>query len=148
MDMLDKRLSRSVAALAAVFMLAVSAGLMSACSTGGGAQIQDAAASLAGQWKGSYKYDDPRRQGVEVPFAVEMTQNGSDVSGTISDEEIGHAALSGTYDSKSGRLRFTKKYDNEKYDPVEYSGTVDASGRQASGAWHIGDYAGTWKMSR
>jgi len=111
--------------------------------------------NITGTWHGTFYYDDTARKGESGTFTVTMVQDGSKVSGGITEPNtFGPANLttltstfSGTFDPDSGQINFTKTYDYDHHE-VSYRGMFESSGREAAGRWHIGDYAGTWGMRR
>lgn len=108
-------------------------------------EVQRVSLQISGEWHGTYYYDDRERAGEEVNFNMTVNQQGSAISGSISDTEVGTAMFFGTFNAKTMQINFTKTYGGDK-PQVAYSGAV--SGNTAAGRWHIGDYAGSWAIHR
>lgn len=102
-------------------------------------------AQISGEWRGSYRYDDRDRTGEVVDFTMSVHQQGSVISGSIRDSEVGSANIYGSFNAETMQIHFTKSYGDNK-PQVAYDGAV--SGNAAAGRWHIGDYAGSWEMHR
>ncbi|MBB4807789.1 hypothetical protein HNP38_003105 [Chryseobacterium defluvii] len=113
---------------------------------------------MLGTWKGKYKYDLKRNakfNNKEVEFIVEITEfEGENFIGTVRDmdENYGTRGL-GTIEGKlnGNNIEFIKQmpvksisfnngkkieFENEKHDPVYYSGTLNSEG----------SYSGKWKI--
>ncbi len=108
-------------------------------------ELQKAPLQISGEWRGTYTYDDPERVGEIVEFTMTVNQQGSNISGRITDQEIGSSTFSGTFDVERREINFTKIYDADK-PPIEYRGIVSDS--HAGGKWKIGDYEGSWQINR
>lgn len=103
---------------------------------------------ISGTWRGTYSYDDRERAGETGDFAMMVNQQGSAISGTITDNEAGSATFSGTFDPKTMQINFTKTYGSGGHDQIDYRGVVDSSGNTAAGRWYIGSYGGSWSIYR
>jgi len=117
------------------------------CKTG-------AMSNLTGFWEGRFAYANDWQS--PVGFDVDLSQNGSRLSGIISepntfDTDAGHmltAALAGQL--SGGQVSFTKTYVGEGHaqHSVSYEGTVSDKNARISGKWKIGAFSGEFEMTR
>ena len=148
--------------VSAVYFLVLTAGLLPADSFAADNsqnlnEAQRVPLQISGTWQGAYHYDDPKRVDEVGNFTMNVSQQGSVISGTISEPNTlgvpGASTLSstfsGTFDAGTMQINFTKTYDYDHH-KVEYQGTVNSSGNEviAAGRWQIGDYTGSWGMNR
>lgn len=111
---------------------------------------------LTGVWTGEFKYPaDSDRD--PVKFQLVLIQDGKTIAGFMKepntfgkrkDEPYLHAVIKGTFDAKTGKIKFTKTYDGtggESHD-VAYEGKLEKS--KVDGTWKIDDYGGKFTMEK
>jgi hypothetical protein len=112
---------------------------------------------MEGVWDGFYQYDDSRRGYIRGNFTANFKQPSSQsVKGDITEPRTDfgpknsdtlHSMMeSGSYDSSTRQITFTKVYDYDGH-KVEYTGTLVGED-VVTGRWNIGTYTGSWRAVR
>ena len=107
--------------------------------------------SISGFWAGTYAY--PMDALPPVNFDCELTQNGSRISGEITEShrpgQMLAASLSGTLDGHT--ITFIKSYHRAGpafLADIAYSGQVNSKKDHIKGTWLVGSRTGSFEMHR
>jgi hypothetical protein len=119
------------------------------------------APSVAGEWRGVYRYDDPYAAALTTQFVLTLTLDGDLLGGAVRDlgGPLGGATI--TRGVQNGfAVIFFKSYDTPppevKTTAVQYEGILSDDGRSLRGTWRLtaGEGAkavtvtGTWEARR
>lgn len=115
-------------------------------------------ANSTGTWEGFFQYDDPSKGYIKGDFTMNIKQDeDGSIYGDINepwspgfprDYEVFRSTISSArFDKVNKRIIFTKKYDLEGYQPIDYVGTL-VSDNVITGRWNIGSYTGSWRAIR
>jgi len=107
--------------------------------------------TISGFWAGTYSY--PEANAPTVKFDCELRQDGSVISGEITESHrAGQMLLAGISGQLTGQnIQFIKSYRNggETYLwDIAYSGQVSPKKDHISGSWRVGMRQGTFEMHR
>jgi hypothetical protein len=109
-----------------------------------------------GYWTGEYAY--PEGQFSTTPFNAHLIEDGSSLSGTITEADhngffkpvIVLSVLNGSVDGAN--ISFIKRMQNagpHQRHAIHYSGVLNAEGTEIRGRWIIsGDWSGDFQMTR
>jgi len=108
--------------------------------------------SIAGEWRGHYRYRECPDQG--SGFSAFITETAGRIEGTIIDDfKPTNASFTGSFSFPS--VQFTKVYSNpaQVTYPIEYQGSMSEDGKEMSGTWLLHDinnvcHTGTWIANR
>ena len=107
--------------------------------------------SISGFWAGTYAY--PMDALPPVNFDCELTQNGSHITGVITEShrpgQMLAAHISGTLDGHT--ITFIKSYHRAGpafLADIAYSGQVSPKKEHIKGVWQVGSRIGSFEMHR
>ncbi len=108
--------------------------------------------SIAGDWQGTYAFDDPDAARAPVPFQAAWAMQGETGRFTGPAQDNGAGGEASTDGMQSGRqVAFTKVYvdrSSSYLHPVAYEGTLSEDGTQLAGTWRVAALSGTWDARR
>ena len=105
--------------------------------------------TISGFWAGVYAY--PNEPVPSVKFDCELSQNGSVLSGTLTESHAPGQMLAAQLSGQiSGlKIQFVKSYVNAgNIWQIAYSGQINAEKTHITGMWRVGMRTGTFEMHR
>lgn len=117
-----------------------------------------AAQSLAGKWRGQYRYSDERVPPKPFEVTIEVDHATKRFSGRVSEPRLTIFGMSGRLSANiegaiadDGSVRFVKTYGEGSgmTRPVTYEGRLEDDGARFSGTWKAEEWlTGTFEMTR
>ena len=151
----SKRISGPAFAICTILALAID---LPASATGGMQVAELSGSTLAGMWKGQYRYDDKRLPSKAFSATI-AGGKGLSFKGRIEEPRYTQLGLSGRLSAsltgilgKGGKVRFVKRYLGAAgiNRPVRYEGILGPAGNTIKGTWRIPEdnLKGTFEMTR
>ena len=84
---------------------------------------------------------------MKTVLSMEISTNLGRLDSLRAYEVFRSTISSARFDKVNKRIIFTKKYDLEGYQPIDYVGTL-VSDNVITGRWNIGSYTGSWRAIR
>jgi hypothetical protein len=120
------------------WLLTFSSALASAAVEGDACVGSDHRQLASGTWTGFYRYEN----GSSVDQIIEFNLNGSVLTGSGSDVEVGPFNIKGLYVRSTGKISFVKEYTTHT---VQYEGEVTEG--TMTGRWSLPNLSGTFQFS-
>jgi RNA polymerase subunit RPABC4/transcription elongation factor Spt4 len=101
--------------------------------------------AVGGIWQGSFS---TLQTAPSLGFILNLEQTGATFKGKAEQRDNGNSASDAVLEGsvKGREIKYVKRYPNGG--ESTYAGTIDASGKRASGTWLTNGISGTWMMAK